>query len=75
MVIISKFCNPENPGIEPQNPGIELALKSCGIPGLDSLLHACKSSFPLAGNVTLGAQITKLLYHICDNQSLTIKEI
>jgi hypothetical protein len=37
MVIISKFCNPENPGIEPQNPGIKLALKSSGIPGLDYL--------------------------------------
>jgi hypothetical protein len=40
IVIISKLSNPENPWIEPQNPGIELALKSCGIPGLDSLALA-----------------------------------
>jgi hypothetical protein len=43
MVIINKFRNPKNPGIEPENPGNELALKPCGIPGfgisgLDSLV-------------------------------------
>jgi hypothetical protein len=37
IVTISKFCNPETPGIEAYNPRIELALKSCRISGLDSL--------------------------------------
>jgi hypothetical protein len=38
MVIIRKFCNPENPRIEPQNLGIELALKSCET-NIDNLLQ------------------------------------
>jgi hypothetical protein len=38
LVIIHKFSNRENPGIEHENPDVEKALKSCAISGLDSLL-------------------------------------
>jgi hypothetical protein len=57
MDVISKFCNPENPEIEPQNPVIKLALKSCGIPGLDSLRalqyrENMQTPFQLRNNIT-----------------------
>jgi hypothetical protein len=49
-IIIRRFINPKNLGIESENPEIEKALKLCGIPGftipeLDSLYSTYSEIF------------------------------